>query len=118
MEHLENSAQCCLPKGSKESGSTSTELRTPMQQAKREGKKEAEETEERQRRLGSAKEVEKGVEEEEEQRTGQDLDPSHIPPRSILFTPEQLHHMNQMYEQAPWLYGTAHSAFTPFATTP
>ena len=26
--------------------------------------------------------------------------------------------MNQMYEQAPWLYGTAHSAFTPFATTP
>lgn len=89
-----------------------------MQQAKREGKKEAEETEERQRRLGSAKEVEKGVEEEEEQRTGQDLDPSHIPPRSILFTPEQLHHMNQMYEQAPWLYGTAHSAFTPFATTP
>ena len=43
-----------------------------MQQAKREGKKEAEETEERQRRLGSAKEVEKGVEEEEEQRRGQD----------------------------------------------
>ena len=41
---------------------------------------------------------------------------SMLPPRSILFTPEQVSQMNHLYEQAPWLYGTPQSVFTPFTT--
>lgn len=91
-----------------EGGSTSTELRTPKQQAKREGKKEDEDEEEKQQqRLGSAKEGEKGIEEGGEGKSG----------LGTLFTPEQLQHMNQIYEQAPWLYGTSQSVLTPLTST-
>ena len=98
-----------------ELGSTSTELRTPGDQAKREGKKEIEVREEQpqERRIGDERESEKRVEGGERRVIEES---SQLPPRSLLFTPEQLQHMNQIYDQAPWLYGTSQSAFTPFTT--
>ena len=98
-----------------DAGSTSTELRTPGQQEKNGRRKEGQKKEDEQ--------SQKLQEEEAEEERGfegsvvkeeTEVESEFLPPRSILFTPEQLSHMNQMYERAPWLYGTSQSAFTPF----
>ena len=95
-----------------DAGSTSTELRTPGQQEKKGRRKEGQKKEDEQ----SQKLQEEEAEEERGfegsvVKEGTEVESEFLPPRSILFTPEQL---SQMYERAPWLYGTSQSAFTPF----
>ena len=93
-----------------EGGSTSTELRTPVQQSEKEKKK----IEDRMRK--SEEVVARRGDEGGGKKEDPEAEVSMLPPRSILFTPEQVSQMNQLYEQAPWLYGTPQSVFTPFTT--